>query len=902
METKPPLATWRAQTKGFPPLRREDLISRPRLAAALAAACAAHRLTLVSAPAGYGKTTLLVEWLHQRPQAGAAPDWAWLTLDEDDNDSAHFLDALLACAQPLCPGGDGAAWPMLAGVSNLASAARHVIAAWINDLAARRTDTCTFVLDDLHLITEPAVYLALDYLLERAPPTVRLVIGARRDPPLALARLRARGQLAELRTADLRFTAAEARQFLNDRLNLGLAADDLAALYERTEGWPAGLRLLAGSLERIPSPAGRSAFIRDLARTDRYVFDFLAEEVLDRQEPAVRSFLLETSILSELTPGRCQAVTGRADAASLLEELYRRNLFLSSLSPPTYQSTNSQSPNPPTYRYHALFVEFLRQRLAQEPRERVSELHRRAAESQPNLSRAIPHYLAAELWDAAAGCIVRIGAGLLGRGLLVTVSGWLDALPPAVRRSRPGLLHLLGVCAWQRGDPLAAIGFLEQALAGFEAAGDEAGQIRTLTDLVPPLVMSARYGRVFEVSQHALAQRIGSASRVQLLMVRGIAAVTQDDCAEAKRHLEQALAITEAANEPETWAAQAIHCVSQFAVLPGAIDQVERICAEATRRLGGQASPGSMAAAARYTLVHLLRGRPAEAIRSAERALALGEQLGGVSYLGGEATWALAQVYLALGDYAAAARTLDQAHAFFLQFPHGEAALGALYYLRGMMAYHQGDGAGLAHWLAQLQATRIPGEWGIVQTLRELLAAVAASAAGRDDDAEADLRQLARRQARIPTSTRFGSARALLAHLYQRRGRREDALAEFAGLLAECEGQGMPGRAILEGAAAVSLLRLAVARGVRSALAARLLTALGCHIEPQPLHVPDAGGPLTPREVEVLRLLVAGASNLQIAQQLNISEQTVKTHVSHILAKLNVPSRGQAAARARELL
>ncbi len=211
-------------------------------------------------------------------------------------------------------------------------------------------------------------------------------------------------------------------------------------------------------------------------------------------------------------------------------------------------------------------------------------------------------------------------------------------------------------------------------------------------------------------------------------------------------------------------------------------------------------------------------------------------------------------------------------------------------------------GTGLAHWLTQLQATHIPGEWGVIETLRRLLAAVASIAAARYDEAEASLRQLARHQARVPTSTRFGSSRVLLVHLYQRRGQHEHAMAEFAGLLAECEGQGMLGRAILEGAAAVPLLHLAVARCVCPALAGRLLSALGHSIALQPLHVPDTGETLTPREVEVLRLLAAGASNQQIAAQLCVSEQTVKTHVSHILAKLNVASRGQAAARAHELL
>lgn len=837
---------------------------------------------------------------------------AWLSLDDADNDPARFLADLIAALRCLNPTGGGAARPFLTSLPNPGAEARRIIAALINDILADFPEPFALILDDLHLLTEPVVFVALDYLLERAPPSLRLVIGTRHDPPLALARLRARGQLAELRTADLRFTLEETTQLLNERLNLGLAAGDLATLHGRTEGWPAGLRLLASSLERISSPADRAAFIRDLSHTDRYIFDFLADEVLNRQPPHVRAFLLETSILAELTPARCQALTGQADASTLLEDLCRRNLFVVDLESRTthHASRSDKAPSPPpprapaplpTYRYHALFAEFLRQRLALELPERVRDLHRRAAETQTDPSRGLRHYLAAAMWDEAARLIEQIGAGAIEQGLWATVTGWINALPAAVRAAHPRLTYLLGVCAWHRGEPLAAIALLEEALQRCEAAGDEAGQIAALTDLVPPLVMSARYGRVHEVSQHALAQRIGPASRVQLLMVRGIAEVTQDDCRPAKAHLQEALAITEAANTPDVWAAQMIHCMSQLAVLPGAIDLVERICQQTARCFAGQATTASMAAAARYVLVHLLRGRPRDAIASARQALALGEQMGGVSYLGGEATWTLAQTYCALGDDAAAARTLDQAHAYFLQFPHGEAAVTTLFYLRGVMAYHQGRPAELRHWLNQMETTRIPGEWGVVEALRGLLRGAAAIAEGRDRDAEGILRPVAEHQARVCTSTRFGSAAAWLAHLRLRRGQADEALAGYASLMAECQRQGMPGRLLLEGAVAAPLLQLALARGVHPTLAASMLEALGLAPDPRPVPVPHTGETLTAREVEILRLLAAGASNRAIAGQLNTTEGTVKSHLHHIFRKLDVTSRTEAAARAREL-
>jgi len=366
---------WLVQTRLSPPAARDDVIARPRLLEALALAVASHPLTLLSAPAGYGKTTLLADCrlriadcgLTQtnddqirNPKSEIRNRVAWLSLEEEDNDPVRFLACLIVVLGRLVPGCGDTAQGLLAGPPapptlrprsgqalggerRAGADTRRVIAALINDIVAANPDPFALILDDLHLITEPAVYVALDYLLERLPAQMRLVVGTRHDPPLALARLRARGQIAELGLTDLRFTLDETTQFLNGKLGMALLPDDLMTLQERTEGWPAGLRLLASSLDRIPDRAGRRAFVQTVAHTPRYIFDFLAEEVLERQEPALRTFLLETSILDELTPTRCQAVTGRGDAPALLEDLYRRNLFITTVrnpQSPVYQSTN----------------------------------------------------------------------------------------------------------------------------------------------------------------------------------------------------------------------------------------------------------------------------------------------------------------------------------------------------------------------------------------------------------------------------------------------------------------------------------------------------------------------------------------------------------------------------------
>jgi LuxR family maltose regulon positive regulatory protein len=259
----------------------------------------------------------------------------------------------------------------------------------INEVLEIIPSSFALILDDLHLVTEPAIYVALDYLLEHALPQMHFVIATRVDPPLALARLRARGQVAEMRLAELRFTDEESMTFLNNRFGLDLIQEELDSLQSHTGGWVVGLRLLAGSLSHLSVGIERQAFIEDLVQSDRYIYDFLAEEVLNQQTPEVRAFLLKTAILFELTPALCQAVTGREDAGSILEQIYHHNLFVLETDIPfrhdptaesdrsfsSHEAVRSYFATHPTYRYHDLFVEFLRDKLNQEMPELLPELH-----------------------------------------------------------------------------------------------------------------------------------------------------------------------------------------------------------------------------------------------------------------------------------------------------------------------------------------------------------------------------------------------------------------------------------------------------------------------------------------------------------------------------------------------
>ncbi|NIV36918.1 MAG: helix-turn-helix transcriptional regulator, partial [Anaerolineae bacterium] len=330
----------------IPPLRHER-VPRPRLVERLdrafgpgisqagepAGSWFVRKLTLVSAPAGFGKTTLLSEWLSSRIAATPPLQVAWLSLDPGDNDPARFLAYFVASLQGLEPGlGEGV---LGAYRSPQPPPTEALLAALINELALLSVPA-VLVLDDYHLIEAQAIHGMLDFLLEHLPAQMHLVIATRVDPPLAVSRLRARGQMTEVRVDDLRFAPAEATAFLNRAMGLHLTEEEISVLQSRTEGWIAGLQLAALSMESrgLDRSAGDlSSFVRDFAGDDRYVVDYLLEEVLCSQPEPLQAFLLQTSVLSRLGASLCDAVTGQAGSRAMLQTLERSNLFVVAQDP-----------------------------------------------------------------------------------------------------------------------------------------------------------------------------------------------------------------------------------------------------------------------------------------------------------------------------------------------------------------------------------------------------------------------------------------------------------------------------------------------------------------------------------------------------------------------------------------
>ncbi|MFL5805604.1 MAG: LuxR C-terminal-related transcriptional regulator [Roseiflexaceae bacterium] len=534
---------------------------------------------------------------------------------------------------------------------------------------------------------------------------------------------------------------------------------------------------------------------------------------------------------------------GRADTHALLEDLYRRNLFLSVVGGPlsiasgTPPRTTDQGP-PTAYRYHALFAAFLRQRLARE-------------------------------------------------------------LPAPLRETRPRLAYLLGVCAWQIGELAEARALLQQALHGFDVAGDKAGQGEILTALATSLLLGGDFTRGDELVGEAVARAITQQSLVQALISRVGMAMLWERWAQSEADFATALALIRDSGDLELLRASMLMLHPAFTALPGALEAIEQLAQQAIARLGDEASPARMAAEAQLTLVHLLRGRLVAAKEAGERALARSAQFGGYPYMDGDVTAVVAAACAALGDYPAADRWFD----LMLQRLNDSAirVLVQSALLLGRAHCLQGRIAEARQIYARMCALEQTPELPLAPLMRALIRGRLEIIDRRYQAAEYTLRQAAALEQHVRLAVLFGSAHVLLARLYLCMGRQPDALREFESVLADCERRGVPGIIVIEGALAAPLLRLAIERGAQAALAAQLLEALG-DVALRSWKLPETGETLSPREIEVLRLVAQGASNRAIAERLVLSEETVKSHVARILRKLDVASRTQAAARTLGLL
>jgi LuxR family maltose regulon positive regulatory protein len=837
-------------TKLFVPARRSRVVARERLIERLDSAFdRGRRLTLVSAPAGFGKTTLVSEWVEQ-----IAPRAAWLSLDDGDNDPARFLAHLVTAlgAEALT------AQPM---------PVQTTLTVLVNQLTAAAQPT-VLVLDDYHVIETPAVHDAVAFLLNHVPPELRLLILSRSDPPLPLARLRTGGALLELRAADLRFTPDEAGDFLNDVMGLSLSPGDVQALDSRTEGWVAGLQLAALSLRDRDDA---SAFIAAFTGSNRFVLDYLVEEVLALQPDDVRSFLLHTALLDRMTGPLCDAVTGRTDGDRMLEGLERANLFLVALD-------DSRR----WYRYHHLFADCLRARMLTEAR----TLHLAASrwfEQHELLEDAIAHALAADDHERAGQLIELALAEIRRTRRDATLIGWLQALPPIEVRRRPVLTVYSGWMHLVTGDLDAAGACLddaERALADPAATWPETDELRMVPATIAVYRAALAQARGDAAATAAQAQRVLELAGPDDHFVRaagagflGLAAWAAGDVRTALDTFSQtATSLHAAGNHVDELATMVV--LADMWATAGLPSKARRLLEDALQTAASRPDEGLPAGDLHVALAQL--DREAGDLGSAHRHLETAKSLGdAASMTENRFRWfvAAARVKQAEGDLDAALALLDQAERHYRPGFFPEVRPIAAMKTRLRLA------------LGDLGAPSTTEDIGYLREYENLTAARLLIAGRQIDDAIDLLGRLLEPARTFGREASVLEIRILQALAHDARGQRALAVETLeAALAAAPEPEGFVRLLLDEDAPMIALLR-------DVPQARRLLAA------------PVASGTettLSERELQVLRLLDTELSGPEIARELYVSLNTLRTHTKHIFSKLDVTSRRAAVRRARD--
>jgi LuxR family maltose regulon positive regulatory protein len=877
------MTTLLLKTKLHIPPVRPGLVPRPRLTELLNAGL--HRkLTLVSAPAGYGKTTLVSNWL-----SGVGGPSTWLSLDENDNDPARFLTYLLAALQRV-DADIGQATQAMVQAPQLPSA-EALFTNLINDIAATSTPF-VLVLDDYHLIHTLPIHQQLVFLLEHQPPQLHLVIATREEPPLPLSRLRARGQMVDVRQADLRFTMEETTDFLRRVMQLELFSADLTTLHRRTEGWIAGLQLAALSLQGSEDVGG---FVRSFAGSHRYILDYLMDEVFRGQPADVREFLLRTSILDRFNASLCDAVSERDDSRQVLGTLEQANLFLVPLDESRQW-----------YRYHRLFADLLRHRLEVEAQHQITRLHRQASRWYADHgfpADAVRHALAASDWEKAASFILSVSEDMLKRGEVVTLLGWFQALPEAVVVADPK------VCleySW----PLILseqIDAAELYLTRAEQAALEHEMMPFLGAIATAKAYIARVrgdsARVIELSEQALSllpqddlsgRNIVAVNLGMTQWFRGRLAEAEGALLEAQR------AGRESGNEYARWAASAF--LNKIQAARGRLRQA----AESCRQVIQQESKSPLTCLAHYDLGRLLYewNHLEAAADHLQQGIELARRNGSVEFeFGGYSTLAL--IEQAQGETSMARPVLQRADRL-LEHPDIPPPT-RMYHLASQVTVALGQGdLDTASRLVERFPTG-PEEAGSFPDYLLLMLARARLllAQGRRDAAAEQLAALHGLASQAGWQSTAIQARALQALAVPTPG---EALVCLTEALTLAEPEGYVRTFVDPGEPMVALLREAASQGIAPTYVEKLLAAFRQLEVPapspaiaQPLLDQPLVEPLSDRELDVLRLLADGLTYKEIARALHLSINTVKTHVRNIYGKLGVRRRREATVRAKEL-
>jgi LuxR family maltose regulon positive regulatory protein len=883
------MATPLVATKLHVPNLRSRVVERPRLRELLDRGGDA-RLTLISAPAGFGKTTLLAEWLARAPSEGRAV--AWLSLDETDSEPSLFWPHVVAALQGAFERAGGE-FPDLPGATSPDDA---FIAILLNQLTTADR-AVVLVLDDFHLVEHADIHARLAFFVEHLPPQVHVVISTRADPALPLSRLRARRDLVEVRAADLRMTTDETSAYLNDIMGLSLSRADTAALEERTEGWVAALQLAVISLEGRSDP---SAFIEGFAGSGRYIVDYLVEEVLQRLPEDLRQFLLRTCVLRRLTASLCDAVTGETGAArGIIDRLERQNLFLVPLDDQRQW-----------YRYHHLFADVLRSHLNVDQQQDLASIHRRASEwfeSNGERAEAIHHALASQDFEWAAELLERMVPEMRRTRQERVFRAWMKVIPDAIVRARPRLgLGYVGVLAslGEFDGVEDRIDWAEERLDGL----DPTGALRAGAELYRSALAQVR-GELDVAARHA--KRVLELAPPDDHLVRAGAAGFLGIVSWSQGNLEMAASFWTQCRDGLRHAGHIADvqgttiALADILTAQGRLTEALRACQDALdlATTGGRAAVRGVADNhASMSVLHLERDEPDAAAAHLAKALELGD-LFGLPQHPYRSRVAQARADLVRGRSTMALRQLREAERLYVSdfFPNVRPIPAMV--ARVQIKLGQLDEAGRWVAVAKVDAAEplsYAREYEHI-TLARLLLALAPS----EPKALAQARQLL---ARLRAAAQEGNRKtslveilileALGARLAGDNASALDALRQ-AFDLAALEGHARP--FLDEGEALAALLKLAAKRDIAPAFVRRLLAAEPSEASPVASEHPDLIEALSEREVDVLRLLRSDLSGPDIARELAVSLNTFRTHTKNIFEKLGVNSRRAAVRRAEEM-
>jgi LuxR family maltose regulon positive regulatory protein len=867
------------ETKFHTPLWRSDGVIRPRLLDKLQVGLTEQRkLTLVAAPAGYGKTTLITSWLNSFT---GSKRHIWLSLEKSDNEPARFL-SYWATAWNRVSDFELESILELLDVPQLPPF-QNILDEVINALALLE-EPAILILDDYHIITNPLVHEMLEYFLEHQPHQAHLIITTRSDPPLSLARLRARRQMVEIRASDLRFTQEESNQFFNQSMQLVLEEKDIQTLEMRTEGWAVGLQLAALALKYIPDP---QRFVETFHGSHRYVLDYLAEEVIRQQRDELRKFLIQTSILERFNAESCEALTGHPDSQDLLSELEQANLFLIPLDDERVW-----------YRYHHLFADFLRTELSKTETEKLYKKATLWHEQNDLLSEAVGYAIASGDLEFLADVIDRglRKDAIWSGGNLTLYATWLEALPPQAFQSRPALslnasriLYLLG-----RFDLAEKqIDQAEQSLNALSSS-PEKEQMLALASLYRGVIASVRGDTEQAIERITFAQeRLPQENHLQHARGFFSLGLAYQLSGQTELAVQIFLKSSEEAQSAGvlSLAIHALGSAAQVQISQGQLSRAEQACQQAIQIAGGKGLPPLGLAESILGSIALERNDLAAAEEFLQNGIALSRRGGliddmllGLSYL------ARLQAYQ--GQISNAFETAQEVNTIIQGFGVERMSVLAAAYIASLQLY-TGQEEAAKQWAAEYQAIRASQqrEFAELTLVRVLLKT------GDRENIPSILDALLKRrqtQGRVRTQMEVMILRALFHRAEKDIPTAVDWLSQALGLAAP---EGFIRIFLDEGEALLDLLPKA--RQAAPELVDAILGSLQSESGKSPLD--QLIDPLSEQEVRVLGLIVAGKSNKEIADELVISVGTAKWHVHNILQKLGVSNRSQAIARALEL-